>query len=104
MFTIPEHVRPLRDRVLRFVEDRVQPREGELDRPWPESVGTLKELHAEAKSEGLWALGHPAEIGGGGMPMRDYLYISLGGNRRGTGHRPRDCRAPGARRCQRYGV
>jgi acyl-CoA dehydrogenase len=76
MFTIPEHVRPLRDRVLRFVEDRVQPREGELDRPWAESVTTLKELHAEAKREGLWALGHPKEIGGGGMPMRDYLYVN----------------------------
>jgi acyl-CoA dehydrogenase len=76
MFTIPEHVRPLRDRVLRFVEDRVQPREGELDRPWAESVGTLKELHAEAKHEGLWALGHPTETGGGGLPMRDYLYIN----------------------------
>jgi hypothetical protein len=42
MFTIPEHVRPLRDRVLRFVEDRVQPREAELDRPWAESVATLE--------------------------------------------------------------
>ena len=30
MFTIPEHVRPLRDRVLRFVEDRVQPREADI--------------------------------------------------------------------------
>jgi alkylation response protein AidB-like acyl-CoA dehydrogenase len=24
----------------------------------------------------LWALGHPAEIGGGGMPMRDYLFVN----------------------------
>ena len=76
MFTIPEHVRPLRDRVLRFVEDRVQPREADLDRPWAESVSTLKQLHAAAKAEGLWALGHPKEIGGGGLPMRDYLYIN----------------------------
>ena len=76
MFTIPDHLRPLRDRVLRFVEDRVQPREGELDRPWSESVTTLKELHAEAKRDGLWALGHPTEIGGQGLPMRDYLYIN----------------------------
>ena len=76
MFTIPEHVKPLRDRVLRFVEERVQPREADLDRPWAESVVTLKELHAEAKREGLWALGHPKEIGGGGLPMRDYLYIN----------------------------
>jgi alkylation response protein AidB-like acyl-CoA dehydrogenase len=76
MFTIPDHIRPLRDRVLRFVEDRVQPREAELDRPWAESVAALKELHAEAKREGLWALGHPKEIGGHGLPMRDYLYIN----------------------------
>lgn len=76
MFTIPEHVRPLRERVLRFVEECVQPREAELDRPWAESVAVLKELHAEAKREGLWALGHPKEIGGGGLPMYDYLYIN----------------------------
>ena len=76
MFQIPEHVRPIRDRVLRFVEEHVIPNERGLDRPWAEALPLLRELHGRAKAEGLWALGHPAEIGGGGMPMRDYLFVN----------------------------
>lgn len=76
MFAIPEHVRSLRDRVLQFVESEVYPREPQLDRPWSESLPVLDELRAAAKSQGLWALGHPREIGGAGLPMRDYLFIN----------------------------
>lgn len=76
MFQIPDHVRPVRDRVLRFVEDHVVPNEPGLDRPWHEALPLVRELHARAKQAGVWALGHPAEIGGGGMPMRDYLFVN----------------------------
>ena len=30
----------------------------------------------QAKDEGLWALGHPKEIGGGGLPFMDYVFIN----------------------------
>src|SRR5699024_8868264 len=30
----------------------------------------------QAKDEGLWALGHPREIGGGGMPFSDYVFVN----------------------------
>src|SRR5882757_3992149 len=40
------------------------------------STGTMAELKAEAKSRGLWALGHPAEIGGGGLPFMDFVYLN----------------------------
>jgi alkylation response protein AidB-like acyl-CoA dehydrogenase len=76
MFEIPESIRPMRDRVLRFVEERIQPREHELDRPWSEALPVLEELSEAAKAAGLWALGHPKEIGGHGLPMRDYLFIN----------------------------
>jgi acyl-CoA dehydrogenase len=76
MFAIPEHIKPLRDRTLEFIEARVYPREPELDRPWQDSLPVLDELRAEAKAAGLWALGHPPEVGGGGLPMRDYLFIN----------------------------
>ncbi|MFV0278225.1 MAG: acyl-CoA dehydrogenase family protein, partial [Parahaliea sp.] len=36
----------------------------------------LAKLIDEAKSEGLWALGHPREIGGQGMPFMEYVYIN----------------------------
>ena len=29
-----------------------------------------------AKDENIWALGHPKDIGGGGMPFMDYVYIN----------------------------
>ncbi len=76
MFNVPDTVRPLRDRVLRFVEQRVYPREMELDRPWAEALPLLEELRADAKAEGLWALGHPADIGGHGLSLRDYLFVN----------------------------
>ena len=36
----------------------------------------MARLMDEAKEEGLWALGHPKEIGGQGMPFMDYVYIN----------------------------
>lgn len=60
-FSIPPHLVGIRDRVLRFIEDRVYPAEAILHARTPESVMKLKELQAEAKAAGLWALGHPKE-------------------------------------------
>ena len=76
MFQIPDHVRPLRDSVLRFVDEHVIPNERGLDRPWADALALLTELRERAKAAGLWALGHPTEVGGGGMPMRDYLFVN----------------------------
>jgi alkylation response protein AidB-like acyl-CoA dehydrogenase len=36
----------------------------------------MRALQQEAKEAGLWALGHPREIGGGGLPFLDYVYIN----------------------------
>jgi alkylation response protein AidB-like acyl-CoA dehydrogenase len=76
MFAIPDSVRPVRDRVMRFVEDRVYPCEAQLERPWAEVLPLVDQLRAEARREGLWALGHPLDIGGGGLTMRDYLFVN----------------------------
>ena len=76
MFQIPDHVRPLRDSVLRFVDEHVIPNERGLDRPWADALALLTDLRERAKAAGLWALGHPTEVGGGGMPMRDYLFVN----------------------------
>lgn len=72
-FVVPEHVKPIRDKVLRFVEDRVYPVERQTGEARRRSMQALKE---EAKRQGLWALGHPKEIGGHGMPFRDYIYVN----------------------------
>ena len=66
-----------RKRVKRFVEDNVYPAEDLLDNGTPEAArAELARLMAEAKAEGLWALGHPKEIGGQGMPFMDYVYVN----------------------------
>jgi acyl-CoA dehydrogenase len=40
------------------------------------STGPLAALKDEAKRRGLWALGHPKEIGGGGLPFMDFVYLN----------------------------
>ncbi len=67
----------VRQRVKEFVETRIYPAEPVLqgaDKARSEAL--LKELMAEVKSLGLWALGHPKEIGGQGMPFLEYVYIN----------------------------
>ena len=76
MFTVPDNVRELRDQVLQFVEEWVYPHEAELQRPWAESLALVDELRGEAKRHGLWALGHPQDIGGRGLTMGEYLFVN----------------------------
>jgi acyl-CoA dehydrogenase len=75
-FAVPDHVRPIRDQVLRFMQDHVEPVEPQLHAGGDEAATLLRDLQARAKADGLWALGHPAELGGGGMPFADYVYVN----------------------------
>ncbi|MGH3055454.1 MAG: acyl-CoA dehydrogenase family protein, partial [Gaiellaceae bacterium] len=76
-FVVPEHVRPLRERVKRFIEARIYPVESTLDeRHDGEAQATMRGLMRDAKAAGLWALGHPKEIGGQGLPFLDYVYVN----------------------------
>jgi acyl-CoA dehydrogenase len=67
----------VREKVRRFIEERVYPLEAELDKP-DRAVRKrlMRNLTDEAKAMGLWALGHPKEIGGQGMAFMDYVYIN----------------------------
>ena len=68
MFQVPEHIRPIRDRVRRFIDDEIIPHETELDTGEPGKRPLVEELIAKAKAEGLWALGHAREFRGiGGL-------------------------------------
>ena len=75
-FEVPEHVRPIREAVLAFMTERVEPVEATLHEGGDEAAALLARLQAEAKAEGLWALGHPRELGGGGLPFLDYVYVN----------------------------
>jgi len=66
-----------RQRVKQFVEERVYPLEPELDNAGRTQRNLLMAgLMDTAKQEGLWALGHPREIGGQGMPFLDYVHVN----------------------------
>jgi acyl-CoA dehydrogenase len=70
---LSEDVRELRGRVRRFIDEEVVPREHDLE---DRGSGAVAELKAMAKAEGLWALGHPKEIGGGGLPFMPFVYLN----------------------------
>lgn len=75
---IPKSIRPVYENMLDFIETEVYPKEGILDggpasEPWQTEMMLLQ---TEAKRRGLWALGHPAEIGGGGLSFMDYSYVN----------------------------
>jgi alkylation response protein AidB-like acyl-CoA dehydrogenase len=76
--SIPEHIEPLRTKVLNFIEQEVYPVETELqsDKVGSRRGDVLRGLMDKAKAENLWALGHPEEIGGGGLPFMDYVFIN----------------------------
>jgi len=76
--SIPKHVEPIRARVLNFIEQEVYPVEDVLiGNRMDEGRGEImRGLMQKAKDQGLWALGHPEEIGGGGMPFMDYVFIN----------------------------
>ena len=76
---VPDHVRPLHEKFTRFVVERILPHEQVLERGWyrdAEAGRLMAELRSVAKAEGLWAIGHPKEIGGGGLPFMDYVYVN----------------------------
>ena len=76
--SIPKHIEPLRQKVLEFIEQEVYPVEKDLleDKVTSRRGDILRNLMDKAKSEGLWALGHPEEIGGGGLPFMDYVFVN----------------------------
>ncbi|MBM45285.1 MAG: acyl-CoA dehydrogenase [Acidimicrobiaceae bacterium] len=73
---LPEELRALKTRMKTFINDVVIPREPELMGEDANSGPVAMELKTKAKESGLWALGHPTEIGGGGLPFMDFVYLN----------------------------
>jgi alkylation response protein AidB-like acyl-CoA dehydrogenase len=66
----------LRRRLREFVDEELIPREKVLAEESEASEQAMADLKVAAKSEGLWALGHPADLGGGGLSFMDYVYVN----------------------------
>ena len=66
----------IRAKVKDFIENEIYPKETEIAKGTPESREMLGSLMQLAKDEKIWALGHPTDIGGGGMPFMEYVYVN----------------------------
>jgi acyl-CoA dehydrogenase len=71
-----ESVDAVRAKVRDYVDNELIPREPVLGQDDAQSDAAMAELKQIAKDRGIWALGHPASIGGGGMPFMEYVYIN----------------------------
>jgi len=69
-------LRELKDRMKAFINDVVIPQEPVLMGEDAAADAMAETLKAQAKEVGLWALGHPEEIGGGGLPFMDFVYLN----------------------------
>ncbi|MEN0074761.1 MAG: acyl-CoA dehydrogenase family protein [Paracraurococcus sp.] len=71
-FALPPEIDEIRQRIRAFVEERIIPLEADpasYDEHENIAKPLLERLRAEAKRQGLWALGMPQERGGGGLSM-----------------------------------
>ena len=66
----------IRSKVKDFIESEIYPIEVKLAQQNKESAELLTSVMNLAKEEKIWALGHPKDIGGGGMPFMEYVYIN----------------------------
>ncbi len=69
-------VAALKERFRGFINGEVIPLESLLDGGGKAAAQAMSGLKTRAKELGLWALGHPAEIGGGGLPFMDFVYMN----------------------------
>ncbi|WP_237562849.1 acyl-CoA dehydrogenase family protein [Bacillus dakarensis] len=76
VFGISTEVIKLRKKVRTFIDEKVIPVETKIEEWDDEGIQLLKDLQQQAKEQGLWALGLPKEIGGGGLKFMDYVYIN----------------------------
>jgi acyl-CoA dehydrogenase len=69
-------IQDLRKRVSDFLDEFIYPNEPALDRADENSRHVMKSIQAKAKERGLWALGLPKDIGGGGLPFMHYVFVN----------------------------
>lgn len=59
-----------------FINEEVMPQETALHAADDNARSTMLGLKSRARELGLWALGHPAELGGGGLPFMDFVFLN----------------------------
>ncbi len=96
-FAIPESVRPLLDKIERFIADVVMPAEHEvLEKGWNAAAPVLDDLRAKCKAAGLWGPQLPKDIGGIGLNLVEHGLVSERLGRSPLGHYVFGAQAPDA--------
>jgi alkylation response protein AidB-like acyl-CoA dehydrogenase len=96
-FDPPEAVKPVLDRIERFIADVVMPAEHDIfERGWAQSDAQLGELRAKCKAAGLWGPNLPKEHGGLGLSLLEHGLVSERLGRSPLGHYVFGCQAPDA--------
>ncbi|WP_300611409.1 acyl-CoA dehydrogenase family protein [Trebonia sp.] len=92
-FSLPVRVTDWRDRIARFVDDVVIPREQDAFAAGVDDA-LRKELQQEAKAAGLWAPQLPADLGGGGFAFDEAAVLLEEAGRSLLGPLALNCSAP----------
>ena len=96
-FDPPESVRPLLDRIEKFVADVVMPAEAVVfEKGFAAASEELGELRAKCKAAGLWGPQLPHELGGLGLGLVEHGLVSERLGRSPLGHYTFGCQAPDA--------
>jgi alkylation response protein AidB-like acyl-CoA dehydrogenase len=96
-FDPPESVRPLLDKIERFITDAVIPVEAQvLDRGFVAEQALLAELRAKVKAAGMWGPQLPKDIGGLGLDLVEHGLVSEKLGRSPLGHYVFGAQAPDA--------
>jgi alkylation response protein AidB-like acyl-CoA dehydrogenase len=75
-YEMDEDTQKLRGRMKDFIDGEVIPAEAILGQEGPAAAAEMARLKRAAKDARLWALGHPKEIGGGGVPFMPFVYLN----------------------------
>jgi len=96
-FDPPVSVRPLLEKIEKFVADVLMPREAEvMEKGSTASAPLLDELRAQVKAAGMWAPSLPKDIGGLGLSLVEHGLVSERLGRTPLGHYVFGCQAPDA--------
>jgi len=96
-FDPPDAVRPLLDRIEKFVADVVIPAEATvMQRGFAESTALLSDLRAQCKAAKMWGPQLPHELGGLGLALVEHGLVSERLGRTPLGHFVFGCQAPDA--------
>ncbi len=96
-FALPETVKPVLDDINRFLVERVRPAEKDvLAGGFTAAAPTLAALRDEAKARGLWAPHLPKELGGRGLSLLEFGFVSEALGTSPFGHYVVNAQAPDA--------